>query len=461
MPSPRPTSRACLWTVPLLTCVLLSEPLAGADLPGAAVAPPDSGLVPAKVLEQRRAALLDLLEPSIVLIRSADPRDFYEHPQDSDFRQDNDFYYLTGLETPGSWLVMFKPETGPGKVVLYLPERDPASEAWTGVRLGPGEEAARRTGIKEVRPVTQFEAEVVGQLSSTWAFREYRWLYLSMGEETASQDQLVELALEAKYTISDVGAPLAELRVVKDSVELARLRRAISITAAAQREAMKAARPGMYEYELEAVVEYVFRSLGAERVGYPSIVGSGPNSVVLHYDKNRRRMEEGDLVVIDVGAEYGYYTADVTRTLPVSGEFTERQRAIYELVRGAQKATIDAVRPGIRVGELAMIANRYMREHSDGLCGDVTCDRYFIHGIGHWLGMDVHDVGDYGRPLEPGMVLTVEPGIYLAEESLGVRIEDDVLVTEDGHEVLSAGAPKTVEEIEALMREEPCPVGCR
>ncbi len=454
MPSPT-TSRACLSTVLTVVSVLLPGPLSAANLPGV-VAAPDSALIPAKVLEGRRAALFDLLEPGIVLIRSADPRDFFEHPQDTDFRQNNNFYYLTGLEEPNSWLVMFKPEAGPGKAVLYLPERNPMSESWTGPRLGPGEEAVRRTGIKEVRPVTEFEEEVVTRLRSGWALQEYRWLYLQMGEETAQTQEFVELALESMRTISDVGALLAELRVVKDSVELARLRRAIDITAEAQREAMKAIRPGMYEYQLEAVVEYVFHSLGAERVGYPSIVGSGPNSVILHHDKNRRRMEEGDLVVVDVGAEYGYYTADVTRTFPVSGKFTERQRAIYELVLATQKTVIDSIRPGIRVAQLEQIARRHMREHSDALCGDATCDRYFRHGLGHWIGMDVHDVGGYGRPLEPGMVLTIEPGIYLADESLGVRIEDDVLVTEDGHEVLSAHAPKGVEEIEALMKEEPC-----
>ncbi len=460
MPSVSPMSRASMWTVLTLACLLLPVPLAAADLTGV-VSGPDSAFIPAKVLEARRAALFDLLQPGIVLIRSADPRDFYEHPQDSDFRQNNNFYYLTGVETPGSWLVMFKPETGPGKTVLYLPERNPMSESWTGPQLGPDEEAVRRTGIKEVRPVSQFEPDVLGRLGSTWALQEYRWLYLPMGEETAETQELVELALGSSRTIADVAALLAELRVVKDSVELARLRRAIDITAEAQREAMKAARPGMHEYELEAVIEYTFHDLGAERVGYPSIVGSGPNSVILHHDKNRRRMEEGDLVVVDVGAEYGYYTADVTRTFPVSGEFTERQRAIYELVLGAQKAAIDSIRPGVKVAQLEQIVRRYMREHSNGLCGDATCDRYFVHGLGHYIGMNVHDVGGYGRPLEPGMVLTIEPGIYLADESLGVRIEDDVLVTDDGHEVLSAGAPKTVEQIEALMRETSCLMECR
>lgn len=454
MPSPK-ASRACLSTVLALVAALPALPLSAAEPPGA-VAGPDSALIPAKVLEARREALFDLLEPGVVLIRSADPRDFYEHPQDSDFRQDNNFYYLTGLEESNSWLVLFKPETGPGKAVLYLPERNPMAESWTGPRIGPGEEAVRRTGIKDVHPVSEFEHEVITRLGSGWALQEYRTLYLQMGQEAAETKELVELALESTRTISDVGVLLGELRVVKDSVELARLRRAIDITAEAQREAMKAVRPEMHEYELEAVIEYVFHARGAERVGFPCIVGSGPNSVILHHDKNRRRMEEGDLVVVDVGAEYGYYTADVTRTFPVNGEFTERQRAIYELVLGVQKTVIDSIRPGIRVDQLEQIARRYLRNHSDGLCGDTTCDRYFRHGLGHWIGMNVHDVGGYARPLEPDMVLTVEPGIYLADESLGVRIEDDVLVTEDGHEVLSAGAPKEVEEIEALMREESC-----
>ncbi|UCC73539.1 MAG: aminopeptidase P N-terminal domain-containing protein [Gemmatimonadota bacterium] len=459
MPNSLVLRRAILWTAVLLICTLPPQPVSATGA-AAAVAEPDSGHLPPKVLEQRRAALLDLLEPGIVLLRSAEPRDFYDHPQDSDFRQDNNFYYLTGLETPGSWLVMFKPQAGKGKVMLYIPERDPVEETWSGPRLGPGEQAARRTGIGEVRSAAQFETEVLGRLRVSEAFREYPQVYLALAEWERMRE-FVELALSAGRSIADVSRPLAELRLRKDSAEVARLRRAIDITAEAQREAMKAARPGMHEYELEAVVEYVFRSRGAERVGFPTIVGSGPNTVVLHYDKNRRRTEEGDLVVIDAGAEYGYYSADVTRTFPVSGEFTSRQRAIYELVLATQKAVIDSVRPGIAVWELGRIARRFMSDNSRGLCGLTGCDRYFVHGFSHWLGMDVHDVGDYARPLEPGMVLTVEPGIYLPEENLGVRIEDDLLVTEDGHEVLSAKAPKTIEEIEALMRQDSCLLQCR
>jgi len=230
------------------------------------------------------------------------------------------------------------------------------------------------------------------------------------------------------------------------------MRRAIDITTEAEREAMKAARPGMWEYELEALIEYTFRRHGAERVGFPSIVGTGINSTTLHYDKGRRQSETGDLVVMDIGAEYGYYSADVTRTIPISGRYTPRQRALYYLVLGTLQAAMDSVHPGVTIGQLNGIARNYMREHSGDLCGGDSCDRYFIHGLSHWLGMDVHDVGDYSRRLAPGMVLTVEPGIYIPAEKTGIRIEDDVLVTADGYALLSKGAPRAASEIENLMR---------
>ncbi|HEX9328923.1 MAG TPA: M24B family metallopeptidase, partial [Reyranella sp.] len=238
---------------------------------------------------------------------------------------------------------------------------------------------------------------------------------------------------------------------VKDADEIARLRKAIDISALGHVAGMQAARPGMWEYEIEAAVEAAFRRNGADRVGYPSIVGSGPNSTTLHYDVSRRQTRDGDLVVVDAGAEWGQYTADVTRTFPVNGKFTSRQKAIYDLVLAAQQAAFDSTRPGATVAQLDRMAREYMRAHSGSLCGADTCDAYFIHGLSHWLGMDVHDVGDYRTPLKPGMVLTLEPGIYLTQEALGVRIEDDVLVTAAGAEWLSAKAPKTTAEIERLM----------
>lgn len=413
----------------------------------------DDGRVPAAVLAQRRAALLELLEPGLALVRSADPRAEREHPQDSDFRQDNDFYYLTGLETPGSWLALLKGEDGAGEVVLYLPDRNPQQEIWTGPQLGPGARTAELTGVARTVSLSQFEPDLLTHLRQPPEVAGYPRIYLSLDDGAEGTREVLESAVRTGQLVSDLRGALARLRLVKDSVELARIRSAVEITVEAQRRAMSAARPGIHEYELEAIVEYVFRANGAERVAFPTIVGSGPNSVTLHYDSNRRQTTDSDLVVIDAGAEYRYYAADVTRTFPVNGKFSKRQRAIYELVLGTQLAAIDSVRPGVTVWQLEGIARRYMREHSGSLCGERTCDRYFRHGLAHWLGMDVHDVGSYTTPLAPGMVLTIEPGIYLADEGLGVRIEDDVLVTTDGAEVLSAGAPKTVEEIETVMAE--------
>ena len=180
-------------------------------------------------------------------------------------------------------------------------------------------------------------------------------------------------------------------------------------------------------------------------------MGSGPNGTALHYDRNRRRTRQGDLVVLDVGAEYGYLTADVTRTIPITGRFTDRQRALYRLVLGAQEAALAQVSPGVTLPVLDRVARSYIREHSGSLCGAAPCDRWFVHGLSHWLGMDVHDVGSYATPLAPGMVFTIEPGIYLPEEGLGIRIEDDVLVTAPGHELLSAAAPRTPDAVEAAM----------
>ena len=279
-------------------------------------------------------------------------------------------------------------------------------------------------------------------------------LYLKLGERAASDSFLRELALGSGAGATDLRPELGALRVIKDEDELRRLRRAIDISTAGHLAAMRVARPGAWEYELEAAAEGTFRRLGAERLGYPSIVGAGFNGTTLHYDKSRGQLAGGDLVVMDMGAEFGYYSADVTRTIPATGTFTTRQRAIYDLVLATQQVAIDSVRPGITMSRLGQIAREFMRSNSGDLCQPGTCDRFFIHGLGHWIGMDVHDVGDYAQALAPGMVLTVEPGIYIPEEKLGVRIEDDVLVTATGHELLSRGAPRKAEEVEQAMKRK-------
>jgi Xaa-Pro aminopeptidase len=444
------------WAMPrwLVLGGLLWSGFAGGG-PALAQSGSPAGAVPTMRLQARRAALLERMGDGVAVLPSSTVKSIEgDYPQDSDYRESNDFFYLTGLEVPGAFLVLSARKSGPDQTFLYIPARDTLSEKWTGPQLGTGE-AARLSGIGEVRPMTRAAGEI-GELamgSSSPARRGA--LYLperQAGSSELLQDLRLRWAAEKRpRPIRNLDPELAALRLVKDEDELSRLRRAIAITAEGLKASMQSVRPGMWEYQLEATIEYSFRSQGAERVGFPSIVASGPNSVVLHYDKNRRQLEAGDLVVEDVGAEFGYYSADLTRTIPVSGHFSPRQRALYELVRQTQQAAIDSVQPGITLSALNRIAREYMRDHSGDLCGPGSCVPFFIHGLSHWLGMDVHDVGMFSARLESGMVLTVEPGIYLPEEKLGIRIEDDVLVTAGGAEVLSRAAPSTPAEIELAM----------
>ena len=396
----------------------------------------------------RRRALLRRIGRGSVLIPAAHERNIErEYVQDNDFRQDNTFFYFTQLETQDAWLIMTARGPDSLDMVLFLPPRTPSRERWTGLRLGPDTAAVRLSGIAKVLPTDSLDNRL-----SRLRFSGSAPVYVPLGPSTRDEQRISDMAFSGA-DVRNLLPIVDSMRVVKDADEIARLRRAVDISVAGHLAAMRAARPGMYEYELEAALEAGFRSNGADRLGYPSIVASGPNSTTLHYDVNRRRTESGDLVVIDAAAEWGQYTADVTRTFPVNGKFTPRQKAIYDLVLGAQQAAFDSVRPGIMMWQLDAIARRYMREHSGSLCGDKTCDdrEYFNHGLGHPIGMDVHDVG-ISRPLEPGMVVTLEPGIYLQAERLGVRIEDDVLVTATGGEWLSAGSPRTTDAIERVMR---------
>jgi Xaa-Pro aminopeptidase len=421
-----------------------------------------AGAVPVERLEARRAALAKRMGDGVAVLRSSTERSIEgDYPQDSDYREDNDFFYLTGAEAPEAWLVLVARDSALAQVILYLPVRDTItpyrSEQWVGPRLNPGPAATALTGVQDVRSSELARREIPALVFGPDSPARRGMLYVKPGRDQADspfvQDSLVAVAKSGDLRVGNLSLETAPLRLVKDADELARLRKAIALTTAAEREAMGVIKPGVYEYEIEALIEYTFRRGGAERLGFPSIVGSGPNSVALHYDKNRRRTEAGDVVVMDIGAEFGYLTADVTRTAPVSGTFNPRQRAIYRLVLATQQIAIDSIRPGMDIPRLNQIARSYLRAHSDTLCGNVTCDKYFVHGLSHWLGMDVHDVGNIRTPFVPGMVLTVEPGIYLPQEGLGIRIEDDILVTPEGHEVLSAAAPRRAEEVEALLRK--------
>lgn len=402
----------------------------------------------------RRRALLGRIGRGVVLVPAARERVAErDYVQDNDFRQSNTFFYFTELETQDAWLLMVAPGgDAASETVLFLPPRDPSQERWTGLRLGPDSTAPRATGIPRVLATDSLD-RVLGDALS----RAPRLLYVPLDPTTRNETRIADLVFDAPgwggwRDVRNLRPIVDSLRLVKDAAELARLRTAIDITLLGHTAAMQATRPGVWEYEIEAALEAAFRRNGADRLGFPSIVGSGPNTTTLHYDLNRRQTKDGDLVVVDAGAEWGQYTADVTRTFPVNGKFSQRQKAIYDLVLATQQAAFDATRPGVTIGQLNRVARDYMRAHSGALCGDQTCDAYFIHGLSHWLGMDVHDVGDYSTPLRPGMVFTIEPGIYLPEESLGVRIEDDVVVTGAGAEWLSAKAARKTEEIERLMQ---------
>ncbi len=396
----------------------------------------------------RRQRLLDQLGDAVVAIPAATERDIEgaDYPQDNDFRQHNTFFYFTMLETARAWVVLHARTDGPDEEVLLLPPRNPMQERWTGVRLGPGEEAARLSGFAAVLGTRQLDSVLTAALARRVP------VYAPLGAATRG-DTVLARVRAAGAELRDLRPVVNRMRWVKDAAELVALRRAVTVSANAHVELLRGAREGMYEYELEAIIEGSFRRQGADRVGYPSIVGSGFNATTLHYDVNRRQTRPGDLVVVDAGAEWGQYTADITRTFPISGRFSERQRALYDLVLGAQQAAIDSVRPGVTLAQLQRVALAYLRERSGSLCAPRTCDAFMGHGLSHGIGMDVHDPLPYNVPLQPGMAFTIEPGVYLPAESLGIRIEDDALVTETGYELLSANAPRRAEDVERVMAE--------
>jgi Xaa-Pro aminopeptidase len=433
---------------------------------------------------RRRAVVERLPQGAVVVLFGAPSRNrsndvFYE------YRQASDLLYLTGTTEAGSALLLVQDgvevDRRVVREVLFVPPRDPAQEVWLGRRFGT-DRAMERLGVEIAVDAGRF-SEIVTPLLTGGARPVYR-LPLPDGIErgTPLADQVGAVlahtepaAVPGVGTGTDTGARadtttlrriLDELRTIKTDEELELLRRAIDITAEAHREVMRQVRPGWAEYEIEALVEYTFKRGGAEQPGFPSIVGSGENSVILHYETNRRTTAPGDLVVIDVGAEYHGYTADVTRTIPVSGAFTEEQRAIYDLVLRAQEAGIRATRAGNPFAQphqaAAQVLARGLADLGliDGPTDARGLRRFFMHGTSHYLGLDVHDVGT-GGPLEPGTVITVEPGIYIAPAddvdprwwNIGVRIEDDVLVTEADPVILSAAAPRSGDDVEALMRE--------
>jgi len=373
------------------------------------------------------------------------------------FFQESNFYYLTGWQEPGAILLLAPlPEDSkaPGydakaklpREILFLPERNPDQEKWTGRKLGPLDPDTKGiTGFEAVMPAERFESELRTVLDA------YPRLYTLVDQpSTARLRQLAPLR-----DVSGAALAIAKLRMHKSPEEIALIQHATDVTLEAHRIAWQRATPGLYEFQIAAAMLDVYQDAGCERSAYAPIVGSGPNSVYLHYSRNSRRMDAGEVLLMDVGAECAAYASDITRTIPVSGKFTRRQREIYEIVLGAQKAAIAAVKPGQSLSKtvpnsLYHIAYDYIDSHGKDLHGD-SLGKYFTHGLGHHVGLDVHDGSDPSVPLDAGMVITIEPGIYIPEENLGVRIEDMVLVTEHGAKLLSAALPREPGEIEKVV----------
>jgi Xaa-Pro aminopeptidase len=418
---------------------------AGADPPSVASAAPSAGpLAPARpfppeVYQARRSKLMKALGGGIAVLQARGEED------PDGYRQDGDFYYLTGLNEPGAVLVL-SPEERVYKERLFLKPRDPDDERWTGVRPDISDSLRRSTGIESISRTTFLGGSLMGLLRTT------RTLHLIGDPGGPDSPAPPEMTLYGKLTsrlpgvgIKDRTDLLPAMRSVKEPRELDFMEKAIAATAAAHRVAARAIRPGVEENWVAGLIDLEFKRGGAVRPAFPPIVGSGASSTILHYPEHSRTIAAGSLVVVDIGSDYGRYAADVTRTYPADGRFTPEQRRVYDVVLHAQQTCIDMIRPGVYYEDLQRKAEEIIRE--------AGYRDYFIHGLGHFVGLDVHDSGLYKKPLQAGMVLTVEPGIYIPEKSLGVRIEDEVLVTSKGHRLLTAALPRDADAVERMMRE--------
>ncbi len=356
------------------------------------------------------------------------------------FFQETNFYYLTGWQEPGAMLLITPPQDDKPYAVLFLPRRHPDEEKWTGRKAGPDDaNISQLTGFDTVLPTENFENELHKQLD------RFSRIYTLGEQNTALLKQLAPLR-----DVSAAGPMIARLRMHKSPAELALIQRSIDVTLQAHRAAWKRAVPGLYEYQVAATMTDVYFDAGCERSAYEPIVGSGPNSTILHYARNSRRMDRGELLLMDVGAECAGYAADITRTIPVGAGFTARQREIYEIVLGAQNAVIAAIKPGVMLRDLTKIAREYIDTHGKDLHGE-TLGKYFTHGVSHHVGLDVHDATDFGEPLAEGNVITVEPGIYIPEENIGIRIEDMVEVSKDGARLMSGALPRDPGDVEKAL----------
>ena len=426
---------------------------------------------------RRRKALMAMMEPnSIAILAAAD-----EKPRSRDtqyhFRQDSDFFYLTGFPEPEAVLVLL-PDRNHGEYVIFCRERNKEKEIWDGYRAGP-EGACKDYGADDAFPIDDIDDILPGLIEG----RER--VYYTMGKDAGFDKRLMGWvnSIRAKVRAGahppgeflDLDHFLHDMRLYKSAAEIRVMATAAEISARAHQRAMQICKPGMHEYELEAEIHHECAKSGARFQAYNAIVGGGKNACILHYIENADKLRDGDLVLIDAGCEYENYASDITRTFPVNGKFSQEQKAIYNLVLKAQTAALAALKPGnhwnephdesVRVITEGLVELGLLKGKPEKLIEQEKYRDFYMHRIGHWLGMDVHDVGDYKvggewRVLEPGMIMTVEPGIYISPDNenvakkwrgIGIRIEDDVLITRDGHTVLTKAVPKTVKEIETLM----------
>jgi Xaa-Pro aminopeptidase len=427
------------------------------------------------IFKRRRSKFAEKMVPGSVAVLAAAPVRIRNGDVEYEYRQDSDFYYLTGFEEPDSLCVLTKDDSEV-QFTLFVRPRDPEKEAWTGIRAGlqgavetfGADYAYENHQIEETLPLLTQNRD-----SLYYAFNKNHDLDLRVLKMLENLKLMQRSGISAPARVIDPTDILAEMRLIKTPEDIEILQRAIDISTQGHLAAIKSAAPDRYEYQLQAEIEYVFRSNGSKRNGYPVIVGSGPNACILHYTQNNRQMMSGDLVLIDAGAEYEYYTGDITRTFPVSGRFTAQQKDLYELVLHAQKLGIGAAVAGNSFSDVHMRSLRALTEGvlrlgllSGSLDENIETGaykKYFLHRTSHWLGMDVHDagrykIGDQSRMLENGMVLTVEPGLYISGQdqheafrNIGIRIEDDVLIRKEGPLVLSSACPKEIADLETLI----------
>ena len=429
---------------------------------------------------RRRKRLMNMINVGGIAIQPTAPERVRNRDVLYPHRPDSDFYYLTGFPEPEAIAVLV-PDRPQGEFLLFCRERDPEAETWHGRRAGL-DGACEFYGADDAFPISDLDEILPGLLENK------ERIYYTMGRYPEFDQRLVgwitrvndkgRSGIHAPDQFVSLGHVLHECRLFKSHQEIKTMRRAASIAADGHRRAMLACRPGMFEYQIEAELLHTFMQQGARSSAYPSIVGSGANSCILHYVENQDQLKDGDLLLIDAGAEYDCYASDITRTFPINGKFSTEQAAVYEVVLEAQLAAIAEVQPGnswnmpheaaVEVITRGLISLGILKGRASKLIREELYRPYYMHKTGHWLGMDVHDVGEYKvidewRSFEAGMVTTVEPGLYLSPTirglakrwwNIGIRIEDDVLVTKTGHEVLSASAPKQIDDIESLMHQD-------